>query len=206
VRPILSPDFREPPHPPSAFRLANAGAYEHVPPLRVAEVCLGASMEQRLLRAVACVSGLSQQRPAIMRATVRALPQLSWWPLTFRQALTAIAIVLSLLGCRAAQEPVVVPPELIGVWKTADPRYEDRYFELTIDTITLAMGEDTKESYPIQKLEKSQEMRTALYSLTYRNLVEGVTDTLLFSYDQRGGGVIRFKDQRNLEWTKGSKS
>jgi hypothetical protein len=124
----------------------------------------------------------------------------------FRHALITLAILTSLLGCRAAQEPVVVPPEVIGVWKTVDPRYEDRYFELTAGTVTLAMGEDSKESYPIQTFEKSQEMGATLYSLTYRNLVEGITDTLSFYYEPREGGVIRFKNQRNIEWKKGTKS
>jgi hypothetical protein len=120
----------------------------------------------------------------------------------FRCAFIPIAILTVLLGCRASKEPVVVPSELHGIWKTEDSRYEGRSFELRADTIILALGEEGKESYPIETLEKRQELRGTLYVLTYRNLIEGFSDSLLFYFEPREGGLIRFKNQMEIEWKK----
>jgi len=120
----------------------------------------------------------------------------------WRCALIPIAILTALLGCRASKEPVVVPSELRGIWKTADPRYEGRSFELRADTLILALGEEGKQSYPIEKLEKNQDLRATLYVLTYRNLIEGFSDSLVFYFEPREGGLIRFKNQMGIEWKK----
>ncbi|HSB73214.1 MAG TPA: hypothetical protein VLT62_28140 [Candidatus Methylomirabilis sp.] len=124
------------------------------------------------------------------------------WRGTWRQVVIAIALLASLSSCKAAQEPVVLPPELIGVWKTDDPRYVDRSFELKADTITLSMGGGGNDPYPIQKLEKRQDPPGTSYLLTYRNSVAGIQDTLSFDYEMGAGGAIRFKNQRNIVWKK----
>ncbi len=123
-----------------------------------------------------------------------------------RHGLLVMAILASILGCRASQEPAIVPTELHGLWTTTDSRYENRSFELRADTIALATGEKEHTSHPIQKFERIQEKGTTVYSLTYGNVGEGVTDTLSFYYDPREGGVITFKNQRNVAWKKGSAS
>ncbi|HEX7511913.1 MAG TPA: hypothetical protein VF464_00970 [Candidatus Methylomirabilis sp.] len=131
---------------------------------------------------------------------------LDWWHMTSRRAFIAIAVLVSLLGCRARPEPVVIPPEMQGVWKTADPRYANRFFELSVNAITLGLGEGGDVSYPIVKFGKSQELQGTVYSLSYKNLAEGVTDTVLFTYQSRDGGVIRLKNQPNIEWKKEGKA
>ena len=136
---------------------------------------------------------------------VQAESDRAWGQRMWRRSIIAIAVLASLWSCKAAEEPVVVPRELIGVWKTDDPRYVDRYFELTVDTITLAMGEDGKKSYPVQKLEKRSDTPGISYALTYRNPIEDVVDTLSFDYEPTEGGAIRFKNQRDLVWRKASK-
>lgn len=127
------------------------------------------------------------------------------WHGTCRRAIIAIAVFASLSSCKAAQEPVVVPSDLIGVWKTDDPRYVDRHFELMVDSIILSMGEAGGDSHPIQKFEKRQDVRGTSYFLTYKNLGEGVEDTLSFDYEMGAGGAIRFKNQRNIVWKKQAK-
>ena len=123
-----------------------------------------------------------------------------------RHALLVMAILVSTLGCRAAQEPAAVPAEFHGRWTTRDARYADRAFELTTDTITLVQGGEVTTPLPVQKFERAQEGGAIAYVLTYRNLAEGTTDTLRFYYEPRDGGVIRLKSQRNIEWKKGAES
>jgi len=122
-----------------------------------------------------------------------------------RSVLT-IAIVAVVFACRPAPEPVAVPSELHGVWKTSHSRYENRFFELTVNTITLGIGDESPQSYPIERFEKRQEVREIIYSLTYRIPSEDVANALSFYYEPRGGGTIWFKNQRNVEWRRGPAS
>jgi hypothetical protein len=103
-------------------------------------------------------------------------------------------------GVQGVPEPIAIPATLIGVWKTEDPRYEGRHFELTVDTVRLAMGQNGQTAFPIRKFEKNEEPRATVYSVAYLNLTDGVTDTLSFSYEPANGGVIRFRNQRNIRW------
>ena len=119
--------------------------------------------------------------------------------MSLRSVLT-IAIVTVLFGCRPAPEPVAVPPELHGVWTTAHPRYENRFFELTVNTITLGIGEGGPQPYPIERFEKRQEMREIIYSLTYRIPSEGVANALSFYYEPRGRhDLVQEPTERRVE-------
>lgn len=128
------------------------------------------------------------------------------WCVTCLRAGIAVALVGTLLGCKAVREPVSVPAELIGIWTTDDPRYLDRCFELTVDTITLGTGEGRQPSYPVQALQKSLDKGITSYRLTYTDPVEGVTDTLSFEYEPKDGGAIRLKHQHHAVWQKGGRS
>jgi hypothetical protein len=130
----------------------------------------------------------------------RIMSHLAGWKATCCRAIVAIAVLGFLSGCNAAREPGVVPPDLIGVWKTDDPRYIDRYFELTADTITVGTGENGKDPYAIHSVAKHLDMRGISYLVTYVNPVESVTDTLSFDYEPRDGGMIRLKSQRSIVW------
>jgi hypothetical protein len=119
---------------------------------------------------------------------------------TWRRTCIAMGILISLACCKAANEPVSVPPTLRGVWTTTDIRYAGRAFEVSGDRITLATGGEQKDAHPIHRLERRADGRDHLYELTYRNLADNITDTLVLRYEGREGGVIRFKNQPHIEW------
>lgn len=176
------------------------------------EVCARNSVS-RAVAQTTCIAGplptpAGSLSPALRRrggdgGTCRGRANPARWLEMLLRSLLTIAIAAVVVGCRPAPEPVAVPAELRGVWKTAHPRYEDRFFELTVNTITLGIGEDSPQAYPIEKFEKRQEMREIIYSLTYLVPSEGVANTLSFYYEPRGGGTIWFKNQRHVEWRKG---
>jgi hypothetical protein len=112
------------------------------------------------------------------------------------------AVVLALCpGCRSREE-VVVPPELIGTWKTDDAKYENRYFKFAPGTLSLGMGEESSETYPIRSVKKSQDERGTLYAVGYMNYAQKFEDVLVFYYDPSEGGTIRFKNQPKTAWAK----
>jgi hypothetical protein len=112
----------------------------------------------------------------------------------------ALAAILLCAGCKPADEPVSVPPMLQGIWMTADARYAGRTFEIADDRITLTLGEEQRETYPIRKFTKRVDTTGSIYEVTYAITAENSTDTLVFRYESREGGVVRLKNQPHLEW------
>lgn len=94
-----------------------------------------------------------------------------------------------------------MPGEFLGVWKTVDPRYLDRFFEITPTSIVFGVGEGGVEAYPIVAVEEVRERDAVLHAISYRNQ-DGQDSRLSFYYDPRDAGVIRFKHQRSIQWTK----
>ena len=68
--------------------------------------------------------------------------------------LLVLAIFVSFFGCQS-KGPATVPDELLGVWETSAPKYEDSFFRLTKDTLTFANRDlDYMDVNSISKIEK----------------------------------------------------
>ena len=102
-------------------------------------------------------------------------------------------------GCRVALLESV-PDELVGVWKTTSPRYEDRFFEISEDLIVFGTGGRTTEAHPIVSIGEALEDERLLYAIAYE-IAEGEEYGFFFYYDPAGSGVIRFKNQQDMAWT-----
>jgi hypothetical protein len=96
-----------------------------------------------------------------------------------------------------------VPDELIGVWETTAPTYADRFFEITVGEVMFGTGEEKFDTYPIKKIkiEKDFKEQKAYYIIYYKN-VEGQEYKFSFYYDPANQGTIRFKNQKEMVWTK----
>ena len=125
---------------------------------------------------------------------------LVWRERPWSRMCIVMGILISLVSCMAADELVSVPPTIRGVWTTTDSRYAGRTFEIADGRITLATSGEQKDTYPIHRLARRPSGRDFLYELTYRNLGDNITDTLVLRYEGREGGVIRFKNQPHIEW------
>jgi hypothetical protein len=93
------------------------------------------------------------------------------------------------------------PNELVGVWKTQDPKYTNRFLEIDTDTITFGTGEGTFETYTIKKIKKGHETKGMLYTVHYEDEA-GNTYTFAFYYSPEMGGVLRLKNQKEIIWKK----
>ena len=118
------------------------------------------------------------------------------------RAVLVIAVVLAAasLGCRS-ERTTTVPNELVGVWKTSEPRYADRFLELTTTSIVFGAGEGAADIRPISGVQKVREQGGLLYTVLYAN-AEGREATFSFYYDPAPPGTIRLKNQRSFEWTR----
>lgn len=99
------------------------------------------------------------------------------------------------------KEDEVFPDSLIGRWTTSEPRYNDRFFELSKTTFTYGLGGDKKDVCVISSIEKSVQDNNTLYTINYYN-IDGMEFTRSFYYYPANGGVIKFKNQEGIKWTK----
>jgi hypothetical protein len=119
------------------------------------------------------------------------------------RALAGILIFLMIiLGCES-KKIAAVPEDLIGVWGTSDPTYADRTFEITKNEVIFQTGEQTFDTYSIKRIEmeKTPGEEGTLYTINYIN-TEGLKYEFSFYYNPVGQGEIRYKNQRQILWTK----
>ena len=108
-------------------------------------------------------------------------------------------VCLSIIFC--SKDSHVTLDEFCGLWETSAENYEDRFFEITDSTIAFGIGNDKQDIYYIQAVTKTVEDKKNLYTITYEDIEE--TDfQLSFYYERNAGGVIRFKNQSDIEWTR----
>lgn len=116
-----------------------------------------------------------------------------------------LIVIISLLIFFAFQcgRKTAVPDNLIGVWETSAPQYEDRFFEIKKDEIIFGTGQRNFDTHRIKniEMEKVRGEESSLYTISYKNL-EGQEYKFSFYYDPKRHGVIRFKNQDKIVWTR----
>ena len=112
----------------------------------------------------------------------------------------AFVILMILVGCQS-REGATVPDELVGTWKTSAPKYVDRSFEIRKNVIILGTGQGNTDLHPISNIQEARDGEAIFYTISYVNY-EGRPDRFSFHYDPARGGVIRFKNQQRIEWTR----
>lgn len=114
-------------------------------------------------------------------------------------------IIICLVGLTLFQcgGKVTVPADLIGVWETTTPSYSDRPFEITAKELSFGIGEGNFNTYPITKvkIEKDPKEQAPLYIICYKNETKQEYK-FSFYYDPTNQGTIRFKNHREMVWTK----
>jgi hypothetical protein len=114
-----------------------------------------------------------------------------------------IIIGLMVLSVCQCGRKTTVPDDLVGVWETTAPTYADRLFEIKTDEVIFGTGENTFDTYPItkMKIEKDSKEQKTLYIICYKNTA-GQEYKFSFYYDPANQGTIRFKNQKEMVWTK----
>ena len=113
-----------------------------------------------------------------------------------------LIFLIIILGCKS-KKIAAVPENLIGVWGTSDPTYADRTFEITRSEVIFQTGEKTFNTYSIKSIEMEKVPRgeNNLYTINYISK-EGLKYRFSFYYNPAGQGEIRYKNQRQIAWTK----
>lgn len=112
----------------------------------------------------------------------------------------ALAVLAALVAC-GPERTKTPPDELIGTWKTSAPKYADTFIELTRTTIVFGFGDGKADVRSIVAVEKVRENGDILYTVFYKD-EEGTQYKLAFYYDPANAGVMRWKNQRTIAWTR----
>lgn len=122
------------------------------------------------------------------------------------RAVFAIAVCLFFMaGSCAPNDPSkdlkIIPEGVFGKWTTTNPKYKERYFNLTPDKVVFGIGEDHELVYTLARIQTKTEDDQNLITLTFKDQ-DGNRFGQSFYYDNHTFPVIRFKNQNDIPWQK----
>lgn len=84
------------------------------------------------------------------------------------RAFLLFTLLATTVGCQAANKETI-PDVLVGVWKTPEPKYPDRFFEIKKPVIIFGTGEGKTDIHPIMNVQKVHKEKNALYIISFMN-------------------------------------
>lgn len=118
------------------------------------------------------------------------------------QAILSIGLAAGLAFPGCQQSDLNHPPDhLLGVWRTDAQPYADDSMEIRSDQVLFGTGNETARVYTIAAVREGVEKGRVLYSIVYHG-PDLERQELTFYYQAADGGVITFKYQSQLRWTK----
>lgn len=113
----------------------------------------------------------------------------------------AILCIVALFGCHIYRNRNV-PEELLGLWETSAPQYENCSFTFK-SKIAIFQNRLTLVSiYFITDIEKSIKGEKTLYNIHYENENGDEYMLSLYYIKTPHSGVIRFKNKEKIAWLK----
>ncbi len=113
-----------------------------------------------------------------------------------------LALALLFLGCDS-KRAATLPSDLVGTWRTNHPKYQGLYFQLEKDRLAYSTASGSVENYEISKYEKLESGRKSKRSshVVYARR-DGQELKLALEYEPIDGGILRFKNQPQIPWTR----
>lgn len=106
--------------------------------------------------------------------------------------------LLLLSGCGRGRIKEV-PPELLGVWRTDAPGYQDRFMEIRPREIIFGTGPGSADIHTINGLRRRAAPGHIDFTIFYDN-VEGQEYEFSIIFEYSEGGQITLTNQRNMVW------
>ena len=118
-----------------------------------------------------------------------------------RIVIAALILIGASIFMSCTEKNTDITENLIGKWTTSAPGYQDRFLEITKETLTYGLGGDKEDAYLLSSIKESPEGNNMLYTISYKN-TDGLEFTRSFYYHPENGGAIQFKHQEHIEWRK----
>jgi len=110
--------------------------------------------------------------------------------------------LLLLLVCLACSRdnPKVLPDKLVGFWTTDEPRYQDRFLELSKVYVFIGVGRRQVPSVQVvDRFEAVQAGKETKYTI-YSTDLQGTAYQMTFQFSPVNGGEIQLKNQQGIVW------
>ncbi len=98
-----------------------------------------------------------------------------------------------------------IPDGAVGLWRTVTPRYSDRAFRITKNTLTFHVSPQDSTFHPIVRVRETEYMEdrgTTEYTVFYTQYRDEYEFAFLYREDP--DTTIRFINQKEMAWRKGS--
>jgi hypothetical protein len=98
-------------------------------------------------------------------------------------------------------DSVEIPEKLFGCWETDEPKYADRFFELTQYEAIFGIGNGRTAEYAIETIRGAIEDSNIIYKITFID-DEGVEYSQSVHFSESDEDLLIFKNQNGIEWYK----
>src|ERR1017187_5131159 len=116
-----------------------------------------------------------------------------------RPTLLLFPLLLLLTGCDW-RGPQTLPGQMVGEWRTDEPRYHGRFIKLETDRITFGLGggaPDKTEHVERVRMAPSDNPRD--YTIRLKE-GDGTPDSIVLQFTAQNGGELRLKSQPKIIW------
>jgi len=117
------------------------------------------------------------------------------------ERIIVILSIAALFGCQIFSNRDV-PEELVGLWETSVPRYENCWFQFEDKMVIVQNRLSDVDFYHITDIEVSTEDEKTLYNIYYKDGHGGEYRFSLYYLKGPHRDVIRFKHQEEIAWLK----
>ncbi len=120
-----------------------------------------------------------------------------------RPTLLLLSLLLLLAGCDW-RGPQTLPGQMVGEWRTDEPRYHGRFLRLETDRITFGLGGVAPDKVePIERVSMAPRDNPTDYTIRLK-AGDGTDDSIVLQFTPQNGGELRLKSQPKVVWKRKS--
>ncbi|SRR5258708_1434741 len=112
--------------------------------------------------------------------------------------------LLLLLPSACDRGPQTLPGQVLGDWKTDNPRYRDRFLKLEPEQVTFGVGGvATDQSEHVERVRMTPIDKPTNFVIGLRGQ-DGGSDSIILLFSSDNGGELRLKNQPTIVWRRKS--
>jgi hypothetical protein len=120
-----------------------------------------------------------------------------------RPTLLLLSLLLLLAGCDW-RGPQTLPGQMVGEWRTDEPRYHGRFMKLETDQITFGLGGVAPDkSEHIERVKMAPSDNPTDYTIRLK-AGDGTPDSIVLQFTPQNGGELRLKNLPEVVWKRKS--
>lgn len=120
-----------------------------------------------------------------------------------RKALLLLPLLLLLAGCDWWGTQTL-PGQMVGEWRTDEPRYHGRFIRLETDRVTFGLGGvGPDKAEHVERVNVAPRDNPTDYTIRL-TAGDGTPDSIVLQFTPQNGGELRLKNQPKIVWKRKS--